>query len=105
MGSKPPFSSPTARRVLLAAERVGLALVVDGVRFDAGLESDLRKAIEDHARALVAERTATDADSPTPPCVVCGKPGTMGVGHVNRNDEVWYCDDHLDAGYERAAQP
>lgn len=44
-------------------------------------------------------------DDARPPCVVCGKPGTMGVGHIDRNDEVWYCNDHLDAGYDRAAQP
>lgn len=59
-----PLNDSTAYRVLLAAERVGLALVIDGVRFDAGLESDLRKAIEEHARYLIAQgaRAVRDAE-------------------------------------------
>ncbi|HKE51283.1 MAG TPA: hypothetical protein VKE25_07215 [Actinomycetes bacterium] len=34
-----------------------------------------------------------ESDTPTPPCVVCGAPGAMGVGHSGRNDELWYCID------------
>ena len=60
-GIGPLTDSPTARRVLDAAERIGLALVIDGIRFDAGLENDLRTAIEEHARTLLAERIDANA--------------------------------------------
>lgn len=47
----------------------------------------------------------TDTDSRPPDCILCGKPGLMGVGRIGTNPDAWYCREHLGAGYVHGAQP
>jgi hypothetical protein len=44
-------------------------------------------------------------DRPTPPCIICGKPGVTGVGAIGRPDETWYCRDHDAEAMAHVAQP